>query len=98
MAMGESHVTSVRMCLRSRSPRQGAIRVARLWLLATAFAVFLTTVLLAPGTASAITRDQVIANAKSWTDIAVPYSETARYEGYRTDCVSVPGCGVREGW
>ncbi len=66
------------------------MRVKRLWLLTMACFTLLGTLLLAPGAASAITRSQVIANAKSWTAIAVPYyghdGAPLTYNGYRTDC------------
>ena len=38
------------------------------------------------GTAFAITRNQVIARAQVWIDNAIPYSQRAYFQGYRTDC------------
>lgn len=36
--------------------------------------------------ASAITRPEVISRAQRWVDLAVPYSQTSFFEGYRQDC------------
>ena len=36
--------------------------------------------------ASAITRDDVINRAQSWSNIPVVYSQTSYYDGYRQDC------------
>lgn len=36
--------------------------------------------------AIAITRDTVMARAQRWVDLEVPYSQSASFEGYRTDC------------
>jgi hypothetical protein len=62
------------------------MRAKRTGLATAACFLSLGLLLIAPGAASAITRSQVIANAKSWTDIAVPYSQKAYHDGYRTDC------------
>ena len=37
-------------------------------------------------TASAITRESVVERSKRWVDLAVPYSQSHYFEGYRTDC------------
>jgi hypothetical protein len=42
-----------------------------------------------PAAVAAVTRDQVIARAKTWnphTSSRIPYSQTSTYGGYRTDC------------
>jgi hypothetical protein len=41
---------------------------------------------LVPASASAITRNSVLARAQSWVDSPVRYSRTKRHLGYRTDC------------
>lgn len=39
-----------------------------------------------PAEAYAVTRDGIINRAQRWVDLQIPYSQTARFEGYRTDC------------
>ena len=50
------------------------------------FALSLFSTLLSCQTAFAITRDEVIARAQSWSNNPVPYSQTAYFDSYRTDC------------
>jgi hypothetical protein len=42
--------------------------------------------LLDAASAFAITRNQVLARGQVWVDAAVPYSQSAYFQGYRTDC------------
>ncbi|MDZ4179272.1 MAG: cell wall-binding repeat-containing protein [Coriobacteriia bacterium] len=36
--------------------------------------------------AAAISRDTIIARGQRWVDLKIPYSQSATFEGYRTDC------------
>lgn len=49
-------------------------------------AVLVSSLLALPVPAHAITRDEVIARALSWTQRRVPYSRRAYFGGYRRDC------------
>jgi hypothetical protein len=46
----------------------------------------LSFLLLGAPSAFAISRATVLARAQSWVDLKVPYSQTKRFGGYRTDC------------
>jgi hypothetical protein len=48
--------------------------------------LLLACVLLGAPSAFAIARATVLARAQSWVDLKVPYSQTKRFAGYRTDC------------
>jgi hypothetical protein len=66
--------------VRERHLRAAYTRIPALLLL-----VFSLT-LLGAGSASAISRNTVLARAQSWVDSPVPYSQAKRHLGYRTDC------------
>ena len=53
---------------------------------AVLLAVALSATLLAPATASAISRNAVLSRAQSWVDSPVTYSQKRYHLGYRTDC------------
>ncbi len=50
------------------------------------FAAIAAATLLAPASAGAITRSQVIDRASSWVAKRVPYSQNGSFQGYRRDC------------
>jgi hypothetical protein len=51
-----------------------------------AFVLALALILGLPSAAQAITRAEVLSRAERWVELEVPYSQTAYYWGYRTDC------------
>ena len=48
-------------------------------------------------TSSGISRSTVHSRMQSWVDAAVPYSQSAYYEGYRTDCSGYVSMGWQLG-
>ena len=54
--------------------------------LIAAVALALALVLGSGDAAFAITRSEILSRAKRWADREVPYSQSAYYDGYRTDC------------
>lgn len=50
------------------------------------------------GTASAITRNTVLARAQTWIDKPVAYSQSRYYGGYRTDCSGFASMSWRTGF
>lgn len=65
--------------MRTRTAALAAIPLA---FIVTVAALFATP----PAPAAAITRAEVIARAQRWVDLEVPYSQSAYFETYRTDC------------
>lgn len=54
---------------------------------ATRLIAFTLAVLLAvPAPLFALTRPEIISRAKRWVDLEVPYNQSGRFEGWRTDC------------
>lgn len=51
-----------------------------------AISVMMLVLFTSASAAGAITRDEVLARAKSWVDRKVPYSQRRHFEGYRQDC------------
>lgn len=51
-----------------------------------AVAILVPALLLAPASAQAITRTQVLTRAKTWVAKRVPYSQSRYHRGYRQDC------------
>jgi hypothetical protein len=69
-------------------PAKGPSRANRSLLALSALLLPLVFAVTALGatTASAISRNEVLARAQGWVDSPVRYSQTKRHHGYRTDC------------
>ncbi len=49
-------------------------------------ALALVLLLTVPSSALALTRPEIISRAQRWVDLEVPYNQSGRFEGWRTDC------------